>query len=344
MPTRTSRSSCAASGLRAATGPQPAAARGCPIALASRSTPDAEAAIAARAARSAPTWRPRRRGTRMRFRPSTPRSRPPSALGAAGDRPAGRRAALHCRADGPHRQGTAHPGDARPLRHRGEGGAHPGGPGGDPVRARRRPGREAVAHRGPVRQPGAGPGGALDPDPGAHPRRGLRGRRDPEQRLRPGHPEGGPRQPQLRGPGREEQARLRPRPGCRRPAVQRRPRQDAARAHRRRHRIGQERLRQRPHLLDPDEGHPARREVHHDRPQAGRDGAVQGHPAPAVRGDRRAGAGGQRPEVDGRHHGGPLPRVRAARASATSPRTTRRCAPASRGCPTSWWSSTSWPT
>ena len=45
--------------------------------------------------------------------------------------------------------------------------------------------------------------------------------------------------------------------------------------------------------------------------------------------------GGQRPEVDGRHHGEPLRRVRARAACATSPATTRRCAPASRGCRTS---------
>ena len=104
--------------------------------------------------------------------------------------------------------------------------------------------------------------------------------------------------------GVTQQARLRPRPGRGRPAVQRRPGQDAAPADRRRHRIGQERLRQRDHLLAADARHPDRGEADPDRPQARRDGAVQGHPAPADRGDRRHRQGGQRPEVDGRHHGG----------------------------------------
>ena len=109
------------------------------------------------------------------------------------------------------------------------------------------------------------------------------------------------------------EARLRAGPGRGRPAVQRRPVEDAAPAHRRRHRLGQERLRQRDHRQHPDERHAGRGEAHPDRPQARRAGAVQGHPAPAVRGHRRAGQGRQRPEVDGRHDGEPLRRVRAAR-------------------------------
>ncbi len=48
-----------------------------------------------------------------------------------------------------------------PLRDRGEGGSHPGGAGRHPVRAGRGAGHQAVPDRGPGRQPGAGPGGAL---------------------------------------------------------------------------------------------------------------------------------------------------------------------------------------
>ena len=151
-------------------------------------------------------------------------------------------------------------------------------------------------------------------------------------------------QPQLRRGHEAVEAGLRARAGRGRPAVQRRPGEDAAPAHRRRHRIGQERVRQRDHRLVPHERDAGRGEAHPHRPEAGRAGAVQGHPAPADRGHRRAGQGGQRPEVDGRDDGEPLRRVRSARRAQHRRLQRRRCGRASRGCRTSSSSSTSWPT
>ena len=271
-------------------------------------------------------------GARRRWTPRSSRASAPGSCRAT--RRPGRRAGQQRGAARPDQQGQAHPGDAGALRHRGEGGPHPGGPGGDPVRPRRGAGHQAVTDRGPGRQSRAGPGGALDPDRSADPGRAVRRHRDPEHRLRPRHPQGSARLAELRG-GRPEQARLRAGPGRGRPAIQRRPVEDAARADRRRHRIGQERLRQRHHLLAAHARHTDRGEADPDRPQAGRDGPVQGHPAPADRGDRRLGQGGQRAEVDGRHDGGPLPRVRAAR-RAQHRRLQRGAAQrANRGCRTS---------
>ncbi len=79
------------------------------------------------------------------------------------------------------------------------------------------------------------------------------------------------------------------------------------------------------HRQLPDERDARRGEAHPHRPEASRAGAVQGHPAPAVRGDRRARQGGQRPEVDGRDDGEPLRRVRRPRRSQHRRATTRRC-------------------
>ena len=274
----------------------------------------------------------------------TPHSSRRARLGAADARPARRRARVECRADGPHRQGPAHPRDACALRHRREGGPHPGGSGRDAVRPRRRPGHQAQPDRGAVRQPGACPRGAEHPDRGADPGRAVRRRRDPELRLRPRDAQGGAGQPHPRRGRQELEARLRPRPGRRRTAVQRRPVEDAAPADRRRHRLRQERLRQRDHRLVPHERHADRGEADPDRPEARRAGAVQGHPAPADRRHRRARQGRQRAEVDGRDDGEPLRRVREPRRSQHRRLQRGAAARPARGCRTSSSSSTSWPT
>ncbi len=97
--------------------------------------------------------------------------------------PAGRCAGQRPGPDGPHRQGPADQGHPRQLRHRGQGGPHPGRPGRHPVRARRGAGHQAVADPGPGRQPRPRPVRPLDPDPGADPRRAVR--RASRSRTRP---------------------------------------------------------------------------------------------------------------------------------------------------------------
>ena len=67
-----------------------------------------------------------------------------------------------------------------------------------------------------------------------------------------------------------------------------------------RHRIGQERVRERAHLLARHARQARRGEVHPHRPQARGAGPVPRPAAPADRGHRRHREGGERPEVDGR--------------------------------------------
>ena len=154
---------------------------------------------------------------------------------------------------GPHGQGKAHPRHAGQLRHRCEGGPHPGGPGRHPVRARRGAGDQAVARsRG---------------WPTTWPSPSTRARIRIEAPI-PGEPYVGVEIPNaafdlvtlkevlgsktFASHGRRWRARLRAGPGRRRPAVRRGPVTHAAHAHRGRHRIGQERVRERDDLLAAD--------------------------------------------------------------------------------------------
>ena len=84
----------------------------------------------------------------------------------------------------------------------------------------------------------------------------------------------------------------------------RRPHPAAAPAHRRHHRLGQERLRQLPRLVDPAAQHAGAGAHDHDRPQEGRAVALRPHPAPAGAGghqhEGRRRRAAQRGQGDGR--------------------------------------------
>ena len=112
-----------------------------------------------------------------------------------------------------------------------------------------------------------------------------------------------------------------------------RPGEDAPRAGRRHHRLGQVRLRQRDPLLDPDARLAERGAAGAGRPEAGRAQPLRDGPAPADAGGHLAAAGRQRAHQpdrrDGeplRDHGrGPLPQPRRAQPGARARRASRRC-------------------
>ena len=116
------------------------------------------------------------------------------------------------------------------------------------------------------------------PDPEPDPRQ-VRGRhRDPEHRQ-------GDRLPRRRAPLQQRPQRPppdggRPRQGRRGRLRGRQPREDAAPARRRRHRLGQVELHQLDDHLDADAVHARRGADDHGRPQAGRAERLRGHPAP----------------------------------------------------------------
>ena len=141
---------------------------------------------------------------------------------------------------------------------------------------------------------------------------------------------------------RDQHADLRARPRRLGQALRGGPRADAPPAHRRRHRLGQERLRQRHH-----HEHPHARPAHGGalrarRPQARGAGALRPHPAPAHRRHHGGPRGARRARLGGRRDGGPLQEAGRAPTSATSRPTTPRPAWRPRSaCPTSCSSSTS---
>ncbi len=89
-----------------------------------------------------------------------------------------------------------------------------------------------------------------------------------------------------------------------------RPGQDAAPAHRRRDRLGQERHGQRADHEPAVRGDAGRRPDDPDGPQAGRAGRLQRPAPPARAGHHRARAGQGRAQVGGQRDGGPLPAAR----------------------------------
>ena len=109
------------------------------------------------------------------------------------------------------------------------------------------------------------------------------------------------------GPPREDLAAGRlARQGHRRQRGLDRPGEDAPRARRRHHRLGQVRLRQRDPLLDPDAGLAERGAAGPGRPQAGRAQPLRERPAPADAGGHLAAAGRQRALQPDRRDGEPL--------------------------------------
>ena len=167
------------------------------------------------------------------------------------------------------------------------------------------------------------------PHPGADPRQaGGRGRG--AEHAPPHRP---PRRHLLR-PAREDLAAGRlARQGDRRQPGLDRPGEDAARARRRHHRLGQVRLRQRDPLLDPDAGLAQRRAPRPGRPQAGRAQPLRERAPPADAGRHLAAPRRQRARQpdrrDGeplRDHGpGPLPQPRRAQPRPRQGRRSRRC-------------------
>ena len=140
------------------------------------------------------------------------------------------------------------------------------------------------------------------PHPGADSRQ-AGGRRRGAQ---PDPPDGPPRR-HLRRPAGEDLAAGRlARQGDRRQCGLDRHREDAARARRRHHRLGQERLRQRDPLLDPDAGLAERGPPGAGRPEAGRAQPLRERPAPADAGGHLATPRRQRPLQPDRRDGEPL--------------------------------------
>ena len=154
------------------------------------------------------------------------------------------------------------------------------------------------------------------PDPGADPRQAGGRSRGPEHAS----PDGPPRRHLRRAAGEDLAARRLARQGNRRQRGLDRPGEDAARAGRRHHGLGQVRLRQRDPLLDSDAGVAERGPPGPGRPQAGRAQPLRARPASADPGGHLAAPGRQRPlqpdRRDGeplRDHGrGPLPQPRRA--------------------------------
>ena len=192
--------------------------------------------------------RPRRTSSRARrptwprwgsARRSMPRSRKPPRTGPAGhlllaDAPGNGSAQMDLTAKG---SGSRHPGQ---LRHRGQGGPHPGGPVVTQYALDVEPGIKLSRIQG-LADNLALALSARSIRSRRRSRRAVRRHRDPERGLRPRHPEGGARLEGAPGARQRGRAGLRPWPGRGRSAGGCRPRSDAAPAHRRRDRIGQER-------------------------------------------------------------------------------------------------------
>ena len=182
------------------------------------------------------------------------------------------------RVAGGDRQGVAAPGrDARPLLDPGARHRHGVGPARDTLRAStraRHQGEPCGLAQGRPRLRAGGDGRARS---GAHPRqagRRRRGAQHPGQlRVARRHPRAVPAarlaHGLLAGQGRHRQGRA-----CR-------PREDGPSAHRRHHRLGQERLPERPHQLHPAARHAGRGAHDHDRPQEGGAQQLQRRAAPA---------------------------------------------------------------
>ncbi len=134
-------------------------------------------------------------------------------------------------------------------------------------------------------------------------------------------------------PGEDLAAGRLARQGDRRQPGLDRPGEDAARARRRHHRLGQERLRQRDPLLDPDAGLAERGPPGPGRPEAGRAQPLRERPASADAGGHLAAPRRQRPlQPDRRdgdplrdHERGPLPQPRRAQPLPPEERRRRRC-------------------
>ena len=219
--------------------------------------------------------------------------------------------------------------DARPLRGRGEDRRRRQRPARLPLRTApgaRDQGQES--HRAGQR-PRLRAGLDRHPHPRPDPRQaGGRGR-GPE-RAPPHRP---PRRHLRRPPGEDLAAGRLARQGHRRQPGLDRPGEDAARARRRHHRLGQVRLRQRDPLLDPDAGLAERGPPGPGRPEAGRAQPLRERAAPADAGGHLAAPRRQRPlQPDRRdgdplrdHERGPLPQPRRAQPLPRRRRATRRC-------------------
>ena len=148
---------------------------------------------------------------------------------------------------------------------------------------------------------------------------------------------------------------LRARQGRRGRLRGRQPREDAAPARRRRHRLGQVVVHQLDDHLDPDAVHARRGADDHGRPEAGRAQRLRGHPAPdhadhhqPQEGRRGAGLGRARDGPALRRPGQlrlpPHRRLQQGGARGQGGRARRAASASSRRTPTCWWSSTSSPT
>ena len=179
---------------------------------------------------------------------------------------------------------------ARPLRGRGEDRRRRQRPARLPLRTAPRPRHQSQESHRAGERPRLRAGLDRHPHPRADPRQtGGRGR-DPEREA----PHGPPRRHLRRPPGEVLAAGRLARQGHRRQRGLDRHREDAARARRRHHRLGQERLRQRDALLDPDGGLAERSAPGAGRPEAGRAQPLRARPAPADPGGDLAAARRQR--------------------------------------------------
>ena len=143
---------------------------------------------------------------------------------------------------------------------------------------------------------------------------------------------------------RREQADLCPRPRRQRQGLRGRPRAHAAPAHRRRHRLGQERVRQRADHEHPDARHAGRGAPGARRPQARRARRLSRPAASRDAGDRRVARRARRADQPRARHGGAL-RAAGQRHGAQHRRLQRqRRADRASRCRTWSWSSTSSPT
>ncbi len=233
----------------------------------------------------------------------------------------------------PQARGLQHPGpDHRPQRRTGR----------HPVRGPAGGRHQGQPHRGPRRRPRDGPRRPLAPHRGADPGQERGRHRDPEQGLQHRRPAADPRGGRLHRVGLEADVRARSRRGRHGPGG--RPRQDAAPADRRRHRLGQERHGQRAHREPAVRGDAGRHPDDPDGPQAGRARRLQRPAPPARAGHHRARAGQGRAQVGRQRDGGPLPA--AGRGHRPQHQGLQRDPGRSRrtGCPTSSSSSTSSPT
>ena len=143
------------------------------------------------------------------------------------------------------------------------------------------------------------------------PGRDVVGIEDPQPLVR-----GGRLQEALRGcpdGGGQQQADLRPRPRRLGQGLRGGPGAHAAPADRRGHRLGQERLRQRPHHQPADARHARRGQPRAGGPEARRAGRLRRPAASQDGGHRRAAAGARRAGLGGRRDGGPLQAAGSAR-------------------------------